>query len=229
MTATATRIIRISVETFCHSSTRICSASCRPMPPAPTNADGGRARIGLDEIENLPRKHGQHLWQQPKPYFMQLAVPPAARMPSTCLRSTPSIASENSFPNAPKSAVAIASTPANGPSILPMPQAWPLVSGAPAKATGLHDRGQIAAGKRADVILVDACEPRRPRVVAVITGGRIVHLTEPQRVLSGASVARRVEPARPGGYSGFACRNIPVTRFTSCLHLPAPIIASGAN
>ncbi len=76
MTATATRIIRISVETFCHSSTRICSASCRPMPPAPTNADGGRARIGLDEIENLPRKHGQHLWHQPKPYFMQLAVPP---------------------------------------------------------------------------------------------------------------------------------------------------------
>ncbi|TKT73565.1 alpha-D-ribose 1-methylphosphonate 5-triphosphate diphosphatase [Afipia massiliensis] len=80
-------------------------------------------------------------------------------------------------------------------SILPMPQAWSLVSGAPAKATGLHDRGQIAAGKRADIILVDACEPRRPRVVAVITGGRIVHLTEPQRILSGVVAARRVEPA----------------------------------
>jgi alpha-D-ribose 1-methylphosphonate 5-triphosphate diphosphatase len=80
-------------------------------------------------------------------------------------------------------------------SILPLPQAWSLVSGAPAKATGLHDRGQISAGKRADIILIDACEPRRPRVVAAITGGRIVHLTEPQRVLSGASAARRVEPA----------------------------------
>lgn len=79
--------------------------------------------------------------------------------------------------------------------ILPLPQAWSLVSGAPAKATGLHDRGQIAAGKRADIILIDACEPRRPRVVAVITGGRIVHLTEPQRILSGVAVTRRVEPA----------------------------------
>lgn len=79
--------------------------------------------------------------------------------------------------------------------ILPMPQAWSLVSGAPAKATGLHDRGQIAAGKRADIILVDAREPRRPRVVAVISGGRIVHLTEPQRILSGVVAARRVEPA----------------------------------
>ena len=36
-------------------------------------------------------------------------------MPSTCLRSAASIASENSLPNAPKSDTAIASTPANGP------------------------------------------------------------------------------------------------------------------
>src|SRR5206468_3258233 len=32
----ATRITRIRNDTFCHSSTRICSANCRPMPPAPT-------------------------------------------------------------------------------------------------------------------------------------------------------------------------------------------------
>ncbi len=79
--------------------------------------------------------------------------------------------------------------------VLPLPQAWSLVSGAPAAATGLHDRGQIAAGKRADIILVDAHEPLRPRVVAAIAGGRIVHLTEPQRILSGAPAERRVEPA----------------------------------
>lgn len=79
--------------------------------------------------------------------------------------------------------------------ILPLPEAWSLVSGAPAAATGLHDRGQIFAGKRADIILVDAHEPRRPRVVAVITDGRIVHLTDPQRILSIASAARQVEPA----------------------------------
>jgi len=34
--ATATKIIRIRNDTIRHSSTRICSASCRPMPPAPT-------------------------------------------------------------------------------------------------------------------------------------------------------------------------------------------------
>ena len=43
------------------------------------------------------------------------ALPPEALMPSTCLRSAASMASENNFPNAPKSDTAIASTPANGP------------------------------------------------------------------------------------------------------------------
>ena len=80
-------------------------------------------------------------------------------------------------------------------SILPLPMAWELVSGGPAVATGLHDRGQIAAGKRADIILVDAHERLRPRVVAVIAGGRMVHLTEPQRISTPASAARRVEHA----------------------------------
>ncbi|CAN5136397.1 alpha-D-ribose 1-methylphosphonate 5-triphosphate diphosphatase [soil metagenome] len=79
--------------------------------------------------------------------------------------------------------------------ILPLPEAWSLVSGAPAAATGLHDRGQIAAGKRADIIFVDAHEPLRPRVVAVMTAGRMVHLTEPQRISSAVGAERRVEPA----------------------------------
>lgn len=79
--------------------------------------------------------------------------------------------------------------------ILPLAQAWTLVSGAPAAATGLHDRGEIAVGKRADIILVDAHDPVRPRVIAAVAGGRMVHLTEPQRVLSTASAVRRVEPA----------------------------------
>lgn len=79
--------------------------------------------------------------------------------------------------------------------ILPLPQAWALISSAPAAATGLRDRGQIATGKRADIILVDAQEPLRPRVVAAIVGGHMVHLTEPQRLLSAAPALRRVEPA----------------------------------
>ena len=48
--------------------------------------------------------------------------------------------------------------------------------------TALNDRGQIAQDKRADLILVanDAGQP--PRIVSVIAGGRIVHLTEPERL-----------------------------------------------
>jgi alpha-D-ribose 1-methylphosphonate 5-triphosphate diphosphatase len=79
--------------------------------------------------------------------------------------------------------------------ILPLPQAWALVSGAPAAATGLHDRGQIEIEKRADIILVDASNPLRPRIVAVIAGGRIVHITEPERIRVATLAARRVEPA----------------------------------
>lgn len=76
--------------------------------------------------------------------------------------------------------------------ILPLPQAWTLVSAAPAAATRLHDRGRIATGKRADIILVDASHQLRPRVVAVIACGRLVHIAEPQRILSGTAV-RKVE------------------------------------
>ena len=58
MAATATRIIRIRNDTFCHSSTRICSASCKPMPPAPTMPMMVAERVfELDEIEHLPGEH----------------------------------------------------------------------------------------------------------------------------------------------------------------------------
>ena len=53
---------------------------------------------------------------------------------------------------------------------LSLAQAWALVSRNPAEAAGLPDRGSIAAGKRADVLLVD---PQGPRVVATIAGGRV--------------------------------------------------------
>lgn len=49
--------------------------------------------------------------------------------------------------------------------------AWRLVSTNPAAAVGLHDRGRIAEGLRADLVLLDPRGPV-PRVVATFTAGR---------------------------------------------------------
>lgn len=68
--------------------------------------------------------------------------------------------------------------------VLPLAKAWELVSGTPARAMNLSDRGSIAPGKRADLILVDAALPGRPRVVAVLVAGKIVYITEPRRLQS---------------------------------------------
>jgi len=58
--------------------------------------------------------------------------------------------------------------------VMPFGEAWALVSRNPARAVGLVDRGQIAPGQRADLVLVDAAEtPARP--VATLVGGRVVH------------------------------------------------------
>ena len=66
--------------------------------------------------------------------------------------------------------------------VLPLTEAWQLISSAPAQAAGLADRGTLAAGQRADVLLVDDTVPLRPRIVAVIAAGRLVHLTEASRL-----------------------------------------------
>jgi alpha-D-ribose 1-methylphosphonate 5-triphosphate diphosphatase len=60
---------------------------------------------------------------------------------------------------------------------LPFGQAWALVSQTPANAVKLNDRGQIAHGQRADLIIVDpSADGQQPRVVAAIVAGRVVHL-----------------------------------------------------
>jgi alpha-D-ribose 1-methylphosphonate 5-triphosphate diphosphatase len=51
---------------------------------------------------------------------------------------------------------------------------WDLVSANPAAAAGLHDRGRLAPGLRADLILVDDSDPLLPRVAAVMVAGRFV-------------------------------------------------------
>jgi alpha-D-ribose 1-methylphosphonate 5-triphosphate diphosphatase len=61
-----------------------------------------------------------------------------------------------------------------GRGVLDLPRAWGLISTNPAAAAGLADRGAIAEGLRADLVLVD---PATPRVVATIAGGRIAYLT----------------------------------------------------
>ncbi|GAB1575468.1 alpha-D-ribose 1-methylphosphonate 5-triphosphate diphosphatase [Bordetella petrii] len=68
--------------------------------------------------------------------------------------------------------------------ILPLPQAWRLVSANPARAAGLADRGTLAAGQAADAIVVDDSLPGLPRVCAAIVGGVLRHAT------------RSFEPAR---------------------------------
>lgn len=79
--------------------------------------------------------------------------------------------------------------------VLPLAEAWRLISAAPAQAAGLSDRGVLAEGRRADIILVDDTMPLRPRVVAVIAAGRLVHLTEADRIVRFASAPRKAVAA----------------------------------
>ena len=62
--------------------------------------------------------------------------------------------------------------------VLDFAAAWDLVSGGPARAAGLSDRGTIAAGQRADLLAVDP--DAWPRVAATWSGGRMVHRADPR-------------------------------------------------
>src|ERR1700694_1318187 len=79
--------------------------------------------------------------------------------------------------------------------VLPLPKAWELISAAPARAAGLSDRGVLAEGYRADIILVDDGVPMRPRIVAVIAAGRLVHLTEASRLIRSSHAPRKAVAA----------------------------------
>jgi alpha-D-ribose 1-methylphosphonate 5-triphosphate diphosphatase len=79
--------------------------------------------------------------------------------------------------------------------VLPLADAWNLISAAPARAAGLADRGVLAEGRRADIILVDDELPLRPRIVAVIAAGRLVHLTDASRVIHSSIKPRKAVAA----------------------------------
>lgn len=66
--------------------------------------------------------------------------------------------------------------------VVPLAKAWSFVAERPAKAAGLHDRGVITAGRRGDVIVVDATSVQRPTVVAALSNGRLVHINEAGRL-----------------------------------------------
>jgi alpha-D-ribose 1-methylphosphonate 5-triphosphate diphosphatase len=60
-----------------------------------------------------------------------------------------------------------------------VPALWPLVSGNPACALGLKDRGEIAVGKRADLVLVDWPEQATPVVRRTWVSGRTAYEATP--------------------------------------------------
>jgi alpha-D-ribose 1-methylphosphonate 5-triphosphate diphosphatase len=62
----------------------------------------------------------------------------------------------------------------------PLESLWPLVSGNSAKASGLRDRGEIAPGLRADLVLVDWPEGQLPVIRQTWVGGRCAYSAIPQ-------------------------------------------------
>ncbi len=57
-------------------------------------------------------------------------------------------------------------------------EAWAAVSKGPARAAGLHDRGELGPGTRADIVVVRPPEDGRPaRVTAAFVAGRLVFQT----------------------------------------------------
>lgn len=60
--------------------------------------------------------------------------------------------------------------------------AWRLVSKNPADALGLRDRGRLAVGCRADLLLMEVSPAGDPRLIATIAGGKLVYCAEPERL-----------------------------------------------
>ena len=68
--------------------------------------------------------------------------------------------------------------------VVDLPRAWALVASCPARALGLANRGRVAEGFRADLVLLDWPDGGTPAAVATFCAGRVSHA---QREL-GASI-----------------------------------------
>ena len=60
----------------------------------------------------------------------------------------------------------------NADRVAPLPALWKLVSLNPARAMGLADRGRIAPGQRADLLLLDWPEGQTPAPLRTWVAGR---------------------------------------------------------
>ncbi|WP_299280994.1 alpha-D-ribose 1-methylphosphonate 5-triphosphate diphosphatase [uncultured Tateyamaria sp.] len=78
------------------------------------------------------------------------------------------LASDYHYPSPRRAALMLART-----GVLDFAQAWALVSSGPAVVLGLEDRGMLAPGKRADIVVLDA----QDRVAATLSGGRISYMS----------------------------------------------------
>jgi alpha-D-ribose 1-methylphosphonate 5-triphosphate diphosphatase len=65
-----------------------------------------------------------------------------------------------------------------------LPEAWKLVSSNPAAVLGLNDRGRIAEGCRADLVLIEQQEAGGVRLVATIAAGKLVYCAQPERFMA---------------------------------------------
>jgi alpha-D-ribose 1-methylphosphonate 5-triphosphate diphosphatase len=82
------------------------------------------------------------------------------------------LASDYHYPTLRRAAACLA---ARGPSSLAA--SWALVSANAAAAAGLADRGRIAPGLRADLVLLDPSGPSGAEIIATLVHGRIVWLS----------------------------------------------------
>lgn len=80
------------------------------------------------------------------------------------------LASDYHYPSLPHAAFALEDAG------MPLADAWALVSAGPARVMGLHDRGILAPGKRADLVIV---EEGTRRILGTLAAGRFAHLADP--------------------------------------------------
>ncbi|WP_282118978.1 alpha-D-ribose 1-methylphosphonate 5-triphosphate diphosphatase [Ruegeria atlantica] len=75
------------------------------------------------------------------------------------------LASDYHYPSPRRAALMLAKS-----GLLDLAGAWALVTSGPARVLGLQDRGTLAPGQRADLVILDA---RSHRVAATLAGGRV--------------------------------------------------------